>query len=68
MPRPKGEPTIQERLKLSDGRKLKFIAKRLGLKFRDAFNQIAGEKIDDIYRRMKAGERVELTESEVAQS
>lgn len=66
MARPKGEPTMQERLKLSDARKLKYIAKRLGLRFRDAFNRIAGAQIDDIHRRMKAGEHVELGENGAA--
>ena len=66
MGRPKGEPTIQERLKLSDARKLKYIARRWKLRFRDAFARVAGSHIDDIYRRMKAGEHVELGENGAA--
>ena len=63
MPRPKGEPTVQERLKLVDARKLKYIARRKGIRFREAFSQIASGRIADIYRRMKAGEHVELGEN-----
>lgn len=66
MPRPKGEPTIQERLKLKDARKLKYIARRWKVKFRDAFARIASGHIDDIYRRMKAGEHVEMGENGAA--
>lgn len=63
MARPRGEPTIQERLKLADARKLKYIARRWKVKFRDAFNRVAGDHIDDVYRRMKAGEHIEPGEA-----
>lgn len=66
MARPKGEPTVQERLKLVDARMLKYIARRTGLRFRDAFHRISGAQIADIYRRMKAGEHIELGENGAA--
>lgn len=64
MPRPKSEPTSVQRLRLTDARKLNYIRRRLGIKFRDAFHRISGKDVDSIYRRLKAGEHVELGVSE----
>lgn len=53
-----------QRLRLTDARKLNYIRRRLGIKFRDAFHRISGKDVDSIYRRLKAGEHVELGVSE----
>jgi hypothetical protein len=63
MGRPKSEPTAVQRIRLSDARKLNYIRKKLGIKFRDAFARIAGKRLDDVFRRMKAGEHVDLGEN-----
>ena len=63
MGRHKSEPTAVQRIRMEDARKINYIRKRLGIKFRDAFARIAGDRLDDIYRRMKAGEHIELGEA-----
>ena len=63
MPRSKGPPTKVERLNLSDARKVRFIARHYGILFRDAFNRVSGKQLDDIVRRIKSGEHIELGEA-----
>lgn len=63
MGRPKGEPTKVERLPLAEARKLRFIARKLGLSFKEAFRYVSAIRINDLHRRLKAGEHIELGEN-----
>lgn len=63
MGRPKGELTEVARLPLDKVRKIRFIAKKLNIQFKTAWERISGARVDDIYRRMKAGEHIELGET-----
>lgn len=60
---PRGNPTVVRRLTVEDAKKLDAIAKKLGLTFAETLQRMAGRDIDRIYRRMKAGEGIELGES-----
>lgn len=63
MGRPKGEATAVARLPMKEVRMIRWIAKKLDIEFKDAFRRLASANIEDIHRRMKAGERVELGEA-----
>lgn len=63
MGRHKGEPTAVARLPREKLRKLRYISKRLKLPFKDVFVRISGARIDDIERRLRADEHVELGEA-----
>lgn len=60
MGRPAGEKTTVVRLPMSEARKLRAIAKRLGITFREAWVRLSGKDLDRLYDRMKAGESIEL--------
>lgn len=63
MGRMKGEPTKVERIPLKEARMIRAVGKKLGIPFRDAFRRLAGANIEGVYRRMKAGEHIELGEA-----
>lgn len=41
---------------------IRWIAKQKNLDFKTAFRQLAGANIENVHRRLKAGEHVELGE------
>ncbi len=63
MGRPKGEETEVARLPKNHARKLRAIAKKLGITFREAWVRMSGKDIDRLYARMRAGEGIELGEA-----
>lgn len=60
MGRPKGEATEVARLPRKELRMIRWIAKQKKIDFKTAFRQLASANIEDVHRKLKAGEHVEL--------
>lgn len=60
---PRGDPTEVRRVPESEARMIDAIAKKLGLSFGETLKRIAGRDIAKLYRRLKAGEHLELGEA-----
>lgn len=63
MGRAKTEPTKVERVPLADARKIRAVAKKLDIPFKDAFRRMCRKNIERVHRRIMAGELVELGEN-----
>lgn len=59
---PKGTPTAVKRLPETEAAMLEEIAGKLGLSFGETWRRLSGKNLHRLYRRMKAGERIELGE------
>ena len=63
MPRVKEEPTKVERVPLSDARKIRAVARKLDIPFKDAFRRMCRRNIDKVHRQVMAGDFSELGEN-----
>lgn len=63
MGRAKQEATEVARLPRKELRMIRWIAKQKNLDFKTAFRRLASANIEDVHRKLKAGEHVELGEA-----